>query len=142
MPNPYTCGGYRIDNGTTDHDWGTHCEEDSLTQQSFTQDADINVLARRFGMTNNKMPEVIPDPRLYGDYSNAPDLKTALDIIRDASAHFNQLPPELRFRFQNSPAHFWEFVHNPNNRDEGIRLGIFNPPAPPETPPTPATPVS
>lgn len=110
-------------------------EEDSLTQQNFTQDADINVLAKRFGLDRGPIPMIIPDPNAYGDFTNAPDLRAALEIIRAVDEEFMKLDPKIRRRFENSPAKFWDFVHNPDMHDEGVKLGIFNPPKPPEETP-------
>lgn len=104
----------------------------SLTQQQFTEDSDVNVIARRFGLTGT-MPVLPIDPSHYGDFTNAPDLREALEILRDADEQFMSLPPNIRSRFDNSPAKLWDFIHDPANREEGQRLGIFNPPEPPET---------
>lgn len=97
-------------------------EEPSLTQQSFAVDADINVLVQRFGLTN--IPVVPFDPSAYGDFSEAPDLREALEIMRDAKEGFAALPARVRRRFDNDPAELWEFLQDDRNREEAEQLGL------------------
>lgn len=101
------------------------CDDPSLTQQHFAIDADINVLVERFRMDKTPLPVGVVDPRYYGDVSEAPDLRTMLDRVRDATAHFNALPVKLRNRFDNSPAKLWSFIIDPANVDEAVSLGIL-----------------
>lgn len=97
----------------------------SLTQQSFRDDADLNVLLERFGV-REAMNRIVPvDPRFYGDFSNAVDLRDVLDVAREAQHHFMDLPAKLRERFQNDPAKLWEFVNDRDNHDECVRLGLL-----------------
>lgn len=106
----------------------TRNEEPSLTKQSFARDADLNELVRRFGIT--KVPVGSFDPSHYGDFTGAPDLREALEIMRDAQEQFEALPSRVRNRFQNDPALLFEFVQDPANREEGEFLGIFERPRP------------
>lgn len=118
---------------------------ESIVQSQFAEDADINVLAKRFGLLG--VPPAPPvDPRFYGDTDDIPDLRTALDRVRDATDHFMGLPAELRARFLNSPAVLYDFVNDSANADECVRLGLLKrvevPPvesAPPGVPPVPPT---
>lgn len=94
-----------------------------LTQQHFAQDADINVLVRRFGV--EKVSSAVIDPAAFGDFSNAPDLRQALEIMRDAEEKFMHLPPKVRSRFQNSAAALWDFLQDPENGEEALALGLL-----------------
>lgn len=104
---------------------GKCCKGESLTQQQFTKEADINELVRRFGIDDQIVPPGALDPRYFGDVSDVPDLRTALDRVRNAEAAFMALPAELRLRFNNSAADLWDFVNNPKNDDEAVRLGLL-----------------
>lgn len=116
---------------------------ESLTQQHFKDDADLNVLAERFGLDKGPLPNVPLDPRYYGDVSNVPDLRTVLDIARDAQNKFMELDADLRDRFDHDPAKLWRFVNDPLNRSASIELGLLQEvktepqPAPVTPPPTP-----
>lgn len=114
-------------------------EEPSLTQQQFVEDCDINVLARRFGLTDSPMPMAPIDPRYYGDFTDVPDLRTALDLVNDARNRFMELPAKMRERFNNQPGRLWEFVNDPENAEEAVRLGLLarSPETPPESPQEP-----
>lgn len=118
-------------------------EAEDLTVQSYKDDSDINVLMRRFGVTG-QLPVAAVQP-FYGDFSEAVDYQSALDLIREANASFDALPSEVRRRFGQDPARLMEFLQDPDNRDEAIKLGLIEappsvastPPAPPAPPPAP-----
>lgn len=101
---------------------------ESVTQQSFAADVDINTIVRRFGLTG-EMPEVVHVPQ-SGDYTEVVDYRSALDAVNRAREGFMELPAEVRARFQNDPQRLLEFCENPANREEAVKLGIVN--LPPE----------
>lgn len=113
-------------------------KEPSLTQQHFAKDADLNEIVRRFGIKDGSLPgfEVLGslDPRLFGDFSEEVDLRTALDIANAAESAFAALPADLRTRFGNDPVSMFQFVNNPKNLDEAVKLGLLKkkPPTLPE----------
>nr|QJB18815.1 MAG: internal scaffolding protein [Microvirus sp.] len=100
-------------------------EADSLTQQHFAESADINVLVQRFGLDKGPIPHVPFNPEYYGDFTDVPDLRTALDLVNDAKNRFMALPAKLRARFHNSPGELWHFVNDPENGEESVRLGLL-----------------
>lgn len=117
--------------------WGTAlvCEGKSLTLQSQAQEADINVIMKRFGVTG-QLPQVAVPPS-FGDFDAGDlDYRTALDVIRAADQSFMQLDASVRARFFNDPARFVEFCEDPKNLDEMVRMGLAvrkepeNPPGP------------
>lgn len=102
------------------------CLDPSLAQQSFKDDADINVLLERFKVTG-MMPQGVIMPT-YGDFTGISDYRTAVDAIKKASDAFMELPANIRSRFDNDPQRFLEFCHDDKNRDEAVRLGLVPPP--------------
>ena len=80
----------------------------SMTLQAHSEDADINVLMRRFGVTG-QLPQTLnlPDD---ADYSEVGDYQSALNQLIDAQRQFNSLPPNLRSRYNNDPQAFLEAV--------------------------------
>lgn len=115
------------------------CLDPSLTQQQFTEDVDINVIMKKYGVTDGSIPPVALDPSYFGDFTDAIDFRTALDRVKDATDRFNALPADLRNRFGNDPAYLWQWVNNPANKDEAIKLKLLAEIAPPkETTPAPA----
>lgn len=110
-------------------------EDQSLTHQSFAEDADINTLVRRFGISDGAIPPAVADPRFYGDFSDVGDFRSALDLTRDAVERFQSLPAKLRDRFAHDPVRLWEFVNDPDNVEEAITLGLLHREAAPKEPP-------
>lgn len=105
------------------------CDDPSLAQQQFKDDADINVLLERFKVTG-QMPQGVVLPS-YGDFSTVVDFRSANDAIRRARDSFMELPAQLRARFQNDPQVFLEFCSDKANLPELRKLGLA-PEAPPE----------
>lgn len=102
------------------------CLDPSLAQQSFKDDADINVMLEKFKVTG-VMPQGVVMPT-YGDFNGVSDYRTAVDAIKRASDSFMDLPAGIRSRFENDPQKFLEFCADSKNRDEAIRLGLVPPP--------------
>lgn len=100
-----------------------HCRDESLTQQSFTEDADLNVIARRFGLET--IPLGRPDASHFRDTTNDPELADILNAQRIARDHFMALPGKLRKRFHDNPQELWDFVNDPENAEEALRLNIL-----------------
>lgn len=108
----------------------------SKTVQSQAEEADINVIVRRFGLTG-QMPEAIRIPT-YGDFEGITDYHQALTAIARAQEPFRELTPELRARFNNDPGQFVDFCLDPKNLPELRELGLAKPleePVEPTKPP-------
>lgn len=102
------------------------CGDEVITQQQFTEDANINTIARRFGLDKlSQLPPAPVDPSHYGDLTNVPTLRDLLEIGRDAKEKFLALPSKLRERFNNDPSKLWAFVNDPENAEEAVRLGLL-----------------
>lgn len=111
------------DEATIQGDYG-----ESLTIQSQAEDADINVLMKRYGLTG-KMPEN-PYVPTYGDFSQVTDYRSALDALRNADEAFMQIPADVRARFNNDPQRYLEFASDENNWAEMHKLGLTKTPGP------------
>lgn len=101
--------------------------EETLTIQD-APDSDINDLMRRFGVQDGSVLPAsmgVVDPTHYGDFSDMPDLRTALDRTRSAEDAFAQLPAKLRARFNNDPYQLHTWVHRTENLEEAITLGLL-----------------
>lgn len=102
-------------------------QEEGKTRQSCKDECDINKIVSRFKKTG-RLPEIIKQNPQYGDFSTVEDFQTSLNIISKATAQFDYLPSAIRTRFNNDPAEFLEFVHNPDNKEEMIRMGLAKKP--------------
>lgn len=98
-------------------------EEPSLTQQSFKDECDLNILLKRYKKTG-----VLNHVRMHeGDYANLIeiDYHSALNQINTAKESFDSLPSEIRRDFNESPAEFIAFVSNPENEDQMREYGLL-----------------
>lgn len=114
---------------------------ESLTQQQFVEESDINTIVNRF-LRTGEMPQF--DPRaMFGDFVDMPSsYQEALERVRSAQEAFSELPSAVRSRFNGDPAELLNFLSDPRNRDEAIKLGLIElQPAEPAQTTTPAQPV-
>lgn len=113
--------------------------EPALTQQHHAESADLNVIVARFGLKDISIPPAAADPAFYGDFSDVPDFRQALDNTRDAINRFNALPASIRNRFNNDPIELYTFVTDETNVEEAVKLGLLtreNIPEPVRPPPS------
>lgn len=116
-------GNYDVDAASDEA--GLKCEDESRTVQSQREDADINVIVKRFGVTG-QLP-VIPMPPLVGDFDAIFDFRSAQDTLIAARNSFMALPADVRNRFNNDPHLFVEFCSDGKNLDEMRKLGLAVP---------------
>ncbi|AXL15247.1 internal scaffolding protein [Microviridae sp.] len=122
----------------------------SRTHQSMSPECDINTIMKKYERTGVLEHRNTFEGQ-YGDFTNAPeDYHASMNAVIEANEMFDTLPAKVRRRFHNDPGAFIDFVGNPDNKDELIKLGLATKPAeevieksatpPPnkaETPPTP-----
>lgn len=93
----------------------------SQTQQEFKRDCDINVILSKYAVTG-QLPNA--RPIRYGDFASYGDFVSCYDRINEAKDAFASVSSEIRSRFGNDPKAFFEFVLDPSNADECVRLGL------------------
>lgn len=107
-------------------------EDPGQVQQNMAQETDINYIMAKYQRTG-ELRHVSTMAAEYGDFSNAPDYKTAMEQILAADALFMELPAAVRDRFGNDPAAFIEFATDKDNIEELRKLGLApEAPLPPE----------
>lgn len=106
-----------------------YCDDVSLTKQSFKSECDINVIIRR-ARSGADVSHVNARVPIYADVSDVPDYRSALDVINRANGLFMSLDADVRLYFGNDPSRFVDFVSDPKNREESIRLGLAKAPEP------------
>lgn len=114
---------------------GTEITEPSLTQQSMTEQADINWIVHNFMPT--ALPQNVRIP-MSGDFTELTDYREALHQIHEAENSFMQMPAELRSRLKNDPQQFIDYCADPKNLEEMRKLGLAVPaPKEPDKAPEP-----
>lgn len=105
----------------------------SRTVQADKERTDIRVIVA--AAMRGKSVNVNVRQGTYGDISDAPTFMEALNVVARAQALFEGLPAKLRDRFGNDPAKLLEFVADPENKDEAVKLGIMKKVEPPKEQP-------
>lgn len=93
------------------------------TIQSAKDECDINRIVARFGVTG-VLPVSRRPPPTYQEFNGVFDYQSAMNVIRGAQEAFATLPAKVRYRFHNNPQEYLEFVSNPENADEMVKLGL------------------
>lgn len=116
-----------VDTGEADSD---------RTKQEFVDECDINSIMSHWESTG-LINHASSNPPTYGDFTNQLDYQTALNALASAEESFNQLPSEIRSRMSNDPGKLIDFLSDPSNDEEAIKLGLKNPKPIPSPPPAP-----
>lgn len=104
---------------------GLECKDPSLTQQHDKDEADINVLVKRFGVTG-EVPQTTVAP-VYSDFTEiATDYHSAMNLILQADQAFSELPADVRLRFNNDAGAFVDFVSDSANLAQMREMGLAN----------------
>jgi len=110
----------------------------SRTKQSAMAECDINNIIRQFKSTGQITH--INAQMQQGAYIDLPDdldFQLSLETVRQGENAFMTLPAKTRQRFDNDPAKFLQFMADPANQDEMIKLGLAKDTRPaPESEPT------
>lgn len=122
-------------------DPGLTCTEKSLTRQSEADACDINLIMKRFEKTA-ELP-AFTDPGVFADVTTIGDYRAVQDRILRTRTVFDNLPLDLRQRFEMDPINLLDFLADPANHEEAVQLGLFPNPEPdlekpPEPTPTPS----
>lgn len=106
---------------------------DSRTKQSFAKECDINNIMKRYEK-DGVITHFNRYGGQYGDFTNVPEYRDAIDKVRSAEEMFMSLPASIRTRFENDPGSFLSFVADPANRPELEKMGLMRARPEPEAP--------
>jgi len=121
---------------------GIDCSQGIGADQSFKDDADINVIMARYRKTGHLVDPSRKATRepFFEDVSMAPeDYLEAQTRLQNAERAFMDLPSTVRNMFENSPAELLEWLQDEKNHEEARKLGLMNPRAEPEGEPPAST---
>lgn len=100
--------------------------EESLTQQQFKDECDINnIMAQAL-----KGQQITHLNRSKGTYNEMTQYNfnyhEALTVVTRAEQAFEDLPSDLRERFSNDPKQLISFLEDDKNREEAEKLGLID----------------
>lgn len=99
-----------------------HFAPEGRTKQSFKAECDINNIMARYQRTG-VLDFVAKHQGRYADVTGL-EFQSAQDLIVGAKEMFMDLPSKVRSRFQNDAGQFLEFMSDPQNTEEAIKLGL------------------
>lgn len=123
MEQPEIRNPYNYDSDALSEATGLECKDESLCEQQFVEESDINYIAERF-MRTGEAPTLLDLPQ-SGDFEGIFDFQSAMNLIQHAKLEFASLPAKVRARFQNDPAELLAFVNDVDNYDEAVKLGFI-----------------
>jgi len=112
---------------------GKHDEEGKpiyFTEQHHKAECDINLIIDKYDK-QGIIKHITEFEAKFGDISGM-DFKDMQDKIAQANSSFNELPWQIRERFNNNPQFLLHFMDDEENRPEAIKLGLISNTTPPE----------
>lgn len=117
---------YNYDVDAASDEAGLDCSGDrGRTQQSFEPEANINRIVERV-LKGAEFPVGMPMV-MQGDFVDAPDFQSSMNLIVKARENFDAMPARVRSRFDNDPAKFIAFVSDDKNFEEAESFGLVRP---------------
>lgn len=102
---------------------GHDCTGETRTVQYFKDECDINTIMSKYQSTG-VIEHLTKRQGGYGDVSAATCYQDALDIVEQAEEEFSNLPSSIRYKLDNDPAKFLDWINDPANLDEMVELGL------------------
>lgn len=99
-------------------------EHESMTWQHCKDECDILKIVKKPNLGVNPLQPPTTKPS-FGDFSDSKSFQEAQNLLIEAQQQFADMPSAIRDRFNNDPYQMLQFVENPDNIDECIKLGIF-----------------
>lgn len=100
---------------------------ESMTQQQFAQECDINYIVKRAQRTGT-IP-VIPMQEMVFGTLDEETFKQRMDKMSEIKSYFECLPSDIRLHYQNSVNEFIAAMNTDEGLEEGRKLGIIVPAA-------------
>jgi phage internal scaffolding protein len=102
-------------------------KDKSRTQQHFKDQCNINTIMKKYIKTG--MLPVFKNATsagVYGDFSNIGTFQECQNRIIELEHKFMQIPSEIRKRFDNDPQKMLDFIADPKNEEEAIKLKLLD----------------
>ena len=97
--------------------------EPSKTDQQYTEDCCANSILAKYAKTG-QINHIAKVRGQYADVSGVEDLHGTMLKIKDMEAEFLKMSPELRAKFGNKPEGMIQWLSDPKNDEEAVKLGL------------------
>lgn len=105
-------------------DVGIDCSSPVLTDQSFANSCDINVIMAQYAKTGMLPQSSMSDPR-YIDNTLVPSFERVCDIVSEARIAFDALPAPVRSLCGNNPENLESVLTDPFHRQFLVDQGVL-----------------
>lgn len=109
-----------------------YCDDESLTQQHFAEDCDIDKIVSRYkraGIDIDKLNGYLDlTGASFDDVSEVPSYQDCMEVVINAENAFMMLPAHIRKQFDNDPGQFLDFANDPANTEAMIQMGLSEKP--------------
>lgn len=95
-----------------------------LTEQTHIAECDVNNIIKKFRKTGQLSHVRSAAAGQYSDLADL-DFETMQNGILHAKHLFEQIPSEIRNRFGHDPQALIEFIRDPENHEEAVKLGLM-----------------
>lgn len=95
----------------------------SKTDQQYKEDCDTNTILNKF-MRTGQITHLAKRQGTFQDVSEIQDLSETLMIVKRAEQDFLQYPSKIRKKFNNSVTQMAEWLQDPDNNEEAVKLGL------------------
>lgn len=113
----------RLGQSVSFHDADGKPYEKPLTDQSFKDETDINIIIDRFKRAGT-VPAAAASDLHYIDFTEVTNFQDAMIKVFEAEDMFNTIDAKIRYRFDNDPGKFLAFIDDPNNAEELVKMGL------------------
>lgn len=98
--------------------------DETIVQQNEKDNADINVIMRRFGATQTIPVELIRDSGVFDDFSGVVDFQEAMEAGARMKQAFDLLPAATRAELNNDPRELVAVLNDPAQVDRAVKLKL------------------
>lgn len=105
----------------------------SVAVQDKRDSSDINRIVKRATRPDGQIDAAVLSglakaPGRFGDFTKAVDFQETQNRVIRMNNAFMALDPKVRLRFDNDPAKLIQFLYDPKNKAEAVKLGLLPPP--------------
>ena len=99
-------------------------------EQSHKDEVNINNIVKRHGLDLIAKTAALQQFQFDDNPNN--DFQETMNAILKAQDSFSSVPSDIRKQFDNNPAQFMDFIHNPENQQQLIDWGLASAPETPQ----------
>lgn len=107
--------------------YATNYTGETMCKESEHELANVNSIMKK--AVNGVLPRINPKSPIFGDFTNVGTYQEVCNRINEIQDEFiRNVPADIRLRHGNDPGKFMDWIHDPENKEEAIKLGLLEDP--------------